>query len=514
MSKWILILSAATLMAQPPCEELIKLKLDKATVTDAKLVPAATVPAHCAVKVTAKPTSDSEIRIEVWLPAEGWNGKYQQVGNGGWAGAVPTGSLATAVRRGYAAAGTDDGHDKDSPGASWAIGHPEKLIDFGHRALRETTVQAKAIIRAFYRKEIARSYFVGCSDGGREALAEAQRYPEDFDGIIAGAPANDWSSLMTSFIWNQQALLKEPGSTIPPAKLPAIQRAALKACDMLDGIQDGLIEDPRQCGFDPLVMVCQAGDNNDCLTGPQIAALRKVYQGPRNSRTGRQIHAGMAPGTEAVRGAWLPWLIAESQDKSLHYMFGASFYGHAVFEDLKWDIKSLEFDADVEYGLQKAGIVINSSNPDLRSFRAHGGKLIQYHGWGDAAIPAAGSIDYYERVNAFMKRYPDPRSSSRETQDFYRLFLVPGMGHCGNGLGPRNFGQGSPTPGDAEHDVLTALEAWVERDMPPARLIGTGVTGTTPEQPLTRPICVYPQVLRYKGSGDTNVASSFSCAMP
>jgi hypothetical protein len=459
MAKWLLLAAVTMLPAQQPCEDLARLKLDKVTITSAQLVPAAAaVPAHCEVKLTARPTLDSEIRIEVWLPAEGWNGKYQQVGNGGWAGAIPTGSLATAIRRGYAAAGTDDGHDRSIPGAVWAIGHPEKLIDFGHRALKETTNHAKAVIRAHYGRDAERSYFVGCSDGGREALMEAQRYPEDFDGIVAGAPANDWSALFTSFVWNQQALLKEPGSAIPAAKLEAIQKAAVAACDALDGVKDGLIEDPRKCQFDPGAIACQAGsDADDCLTPPQVVAVRRIYQGPKNSRTGRQIHPGMAPGTEAVKGSWVPWATTVPPEKSLQHMFGASFYGHAVFEDPNWDIKSLEFDADVEYGRQKAGVHLDSSSPDLRTFRARGGKLIQYHGWGDAAIPV---------------------------------------------------------PGPADRDVLTALETWVEKGVAPAQLIGTGITGTTPSQELTRPLCAYPQTPRYKGSGDTNSAASFSCAAP
>ena len=515
--KWPLFFFLATLLeAQQPCDQLSQLKLDKVTITGAQLIPAGKIPAHCAVKLTARPTADSEIRIEVWMPAEGWNGKFQQVGNGGWAGSIPAGSLATAVARGYAAAGTDDGHSNLVPGATWAIGHPEKLIDFGYRALKETSVHAKELIRAFYGKDAGRSYFVGCSDGGREALMQAQRYPEDFDGIIAGAPANDWSYLLTAAAWNVQALLKEPGSAIPPAKLPAIQKAVLNACDQLDGVSDGLLDDPRKCQFDPAVLTCQAEDKSDCLTAPQVTALRKIYQGPRNSRTGKQIFVGSAPGTEAVPGAWSVWTVTAPPEKSLQYGFGSSFFAHAVFEDLKFDIRSIEFDADIDYGHQKAGVILNSSSPDLRSFRARGGKLIQFHGWGDAAIPAASSIDYYERVNTFMKRFPNPRAggSSRETQDFYRLFMVPGMGHCAGGIGPRNIGQGSPVAGDAEHDVLTALETWVEKGTAPERLIGTGVTGTQPQQPLTRPLCVYPQVTRYKGSGDVNSASNFSCGMP
>ena len=302
--KWLLYFLAVPAFAQQPCEQLGQLKLDKVTIASAQLVPAAKIPAHCAVKAIARPTTDSEIRFEVWMPLEGWNGKYQQVGNGGWAGSIPAGSIATAVARGYAAAGTDDGHESKTPGATWAIGHPEKLIDFGYRALKETSTHSKAIIQAFYGKPANRSYFVGCSDGGREALMQAQRFPEDFDGIIAGAPANDWSYLLTAAAWNMQALLKEPGSAIPPAKLAAIQKAVVTACDNLDGVRDGLLEDPRKCNFDPAVLTCQAEDSDQCLTAPQVVALRKIYQGPHNSRTGKRIFAGSAPGTEAVPGAW------------------------------------------------------------------------------------------------------------------------------------------------------------------------------------------------------------------
>src|SRR5882724_3263422 len=260
-----------TLSAQQPCESLTGLKLPHTTITSATVVaegpvspgpnaPAVNVPARCVVKGTARPTSDSEIQFEVWLPAAGWNGKFRQTGNGGWAGSVPTQALIDPVRRGYAAAGTDDGHKGGD--AAWSIGHPEKLIDFGYRAVHETTVQAKAIVRSFYGKDPSLSYFFGCSDGGREALMEAQRYPEDFNGIIAGAPANNWSHHFTGFVWNEQALLKDAASSIPPAKLGLIQNAALAACDALDGVKDGLIEDPRICHFDPSVLTCKGSDGS------------------------------------------------------------------------------------------------------------------------------------------------------------------------------------------------------------------------------------------------------------
>jgi len=247
---------AATLAAQQPCDNLTKLVLPHTTVTSAVIVAGtAEIPAHCDVKATARPTSDSEIKFEVWLPPSDWNGKYQQVGNGGWAGNIPVGSLVEPLKRGFAVAGTDDGHPA-GPDASWAIGHPEKLIDFGYRAVHETALQSRAIVQAFYGRAPGRSYFVGCSDGGREALMEAQRFADDFDGIVAGAPAYNWSHLFAGFLWNERALLDDPKATIPAAKLPAIQRAVLGQCDAIDGVKDGVLEDPRACHFDTKVLLC------------------------------------------------------------------------------------------------------------------------------------------------------------------------------------------------------------------------------------------------------------------
>ena len=506
------------LFAQQPCEKLASLPLPKTEITSAVSAPAGAVtlpgatkpvdlPARCVVKAIARPTSDSEIKLEVWLPTE-WNGKYLQSGNGGWAGGVPIGTLATFIQRGYAAAGTDDGHSSTAPGgpAGWAIGHPEKLIDFGHRALHETGVRAKALIQAYYGKEAARNYFMGCSDGGREALMEAQRYPEDFDGIIAGAPANDWSNHFTGFVWNEQALLS-PNGGILPAKLPAIHKAALAACDANDGVKDGLIEDPRTCHFDPAVLTCKGDETMECLTPAQVATVRKIYEGPKNPRTGKQIYPGYPPGHEAIPGAWQPWIINTPAENSIQMMFGNSFFGQAVFEDPKWDFHALNFDSDVTYAFEKAGVHLNSTSPDLRSFRAHGGKLIQYHGWADAAISPFGSIDYYEKVLAFFAKYPDPRSSGA-VADFYRLYMVPGMGHCGGGIGPNSFGNGGNRfVGDADRDLLTALDRWVEKGVAPEQFIGTGAT-------MTRPLCTYPKVAKYKGSGDPNSAASFTCSAP
>lgn len=525
----ITFLASSALFAQASCEKLMALKIPHTEMTAATSLPAGTlprggnavplaVPARCVVKARSRPTKDSEIRIEVWLPASGWNGKYQQVGNGGWAGSIPTHSLALALQRGYAVAATNTGHDEGHPDgpAAWAIGHPEKMIDFGHRSLRETTVVAKAMIAALYGKDPAYSYFVGCSNGGRQVLMEAQRYPEDFDGIIAGAPANDFTNLLTGFVWNEQALSEDTKSKIPPAKLSAIQKAALAACDSLDGVKDGLVEDPRKCSFNPEVLLCQGAENNECLNPSQIKALKKIYSGPVNSRTGKQIYPGFPAGTEAVAGTWLPWVVAEDPAKTLHAGFGNSLYSQAVFENLRWNYRELNFDHDVEWGNQKVGAVVNSTNPDLRSFRARGGKLIQYHGWADAAIPGYGSIEYYEKAKVFLEKYPDGRSDiSKPVTDFYRLFMVPGMGHCAGGIGANQFGTagGSASP-DPERDFLTALEQWVEKGIAPEKFIGTGKATDDPSKTLTRPICSFPQVARYKGTGDPNQASSFTCSLP
>ena len=295
---------------RPACEVLAGLKLSHATITSAQSTATETipgglssatpieVPARCVVKLVSRPTPDSEIGIELWLPLNGWNGRYMQVGNGGWSGAVLTPALAFAVQRGFAAAGTDDGHSGSmAGGAQWAVGHPEKVIDFSYRAVHETALLAHQIVNAFYSNDAARSYFVGCSTGGRQALMEAQRFPEDFDGIIAGAPANNMSHLQAAGVWNEQALLKSRGQRHSArASCAVIQRAALAACDRLDGLRDGLIQDPRACHFNPTVLKCKDKDGPKCLTGPQVAALRKLYAGPSNPRTRRADLPGTATG--------------------------------------------------------------------------------------------------------------------------------------------------------------------------------------------------------------------------
>jgi feruloyl esterase len=303
-----LVLSPGTIHAQNSCEALKSLTLDRATIVSATLqeptpfkmklppglglllhVPEVTIPKRCEVKGIAQPTSDSEINFILWLPShESWNGKYMQRGNGGWAGALSTDTLVPPLMRGYATAATDDGHHEmhGARAADFAIGHPEKLIDFGYRAVHQTAKLSKEIIEAYYGKAAGHHYFFGCSDGGREALMEAQRFPEDFDGIIAGAPANDWTHLFDGFAWDEVAVNAKPESRFTVEQLSTIEKAALGACDMLDGVKDGVIDDPRQCHFDPQMLLCQGAVANDCLTQPQIDAVKKIYAGPKDPKTG------------------------------------------------------------------------------------------------------------------------------------------------------------------------------------------------------------------------------------
>lgn len=528
----LLTVLPAIALAQQPCESLKILNLPNVAVTSAIEVPerpatgatgmpasAGSLPEHCIVQAIARPTSDSEIYFEVWLPiAAKWNGKFEQLGNGGWAGSIQPGVLGEAVKRGYVGAATSDGHKGISTDATWAIGHPEKIADFAYRAVHLTSLYAHSIMQAFYGRDSQRSYFAGCSDGGREALMEAQRFPEDFDGIIAGAPANNWMPMMAGMVWDEQALLATPDSLIPPAKLGAIQKAALDACDALDGVKDGLIEDPRVCHFNPDVLLCKAGtDTPECLTEPQLTALKKIYAGPKDPRNGRQIYPGMAQGAENVMAGWNPVIVSLKPESTLQSLLGNSYFGQAVNEQQSWDFRKLTFTDDLDFAYHKNGWMLASASPDLRSFRDHHGKLIQYHGWGDAAISPYNSIDYYESVEGFLTKFPDPRTdTSKPVSDFYRLFMVPGMGHCAFGAGPNHFGNlpQSIDPNDPERDVLAALDRWVETGVAPDHIIGQGTVPGDSSKKLTRPLCPYPQVARYKGTGDPYDAASFECAAP
>jgi hypothetical protein len=503
--------------AAQSCEALAKLDLLATSITRAESVPAGTftppaekaipnLPAFCRVAGTIKPSSDSNILFEVWMPASGWNAKFQGVGNGGYAGAISYDALGLAVTHGYATASTDTGHEAGGTDASWALGHPEKITDFGYRAIHETAVQAKAIIRAFYGNNPKRSYFSSCSNGGRQALMEAQRYPEDYDGIIAGAPANYWTHLLANAAWDLLALLGGKDSYIPPKKLPAIEAAALAACDSLDGVKDGVIEDPSRCHFDPGVLLCQGPESNSCLTPPQVAALKKLYTGGRTAR-GEQVFPGYSPGGEAEPGGWAPWITGSAPEKSLMYAFGTQFFKNMVFNDAAWDYHTFNVDDDTKAADGKMAGFLNATDPDLHRFRARGGKLILYHGWSDAAIAAENTVDYYQSVIR--------KAGAKKAATFVRLFMVPGMQHCGGGAGPNSFGQFSLGSSDPDRDIDAALERWVEQGIAPERIVAVKrKSDLDPKSAVvrSRPLCAYPLIAHYNGSGSTDDAANFVCA--
>jgi hypothetical protein len=499
------------------CAELTRLTFEgNTTVTDATEVTSGTLttpqgqvltglPEFCRVQGLSRPTRDSNITFEVWLPLHTWNGKFLSSGEGGYAGVLNytrlglDGGLDELVRRGYATASTDTGHV--STDMWWAIGHRERAIDYLYRAKHIVTVAAKGLIRAFYGRPPTHSYLNSCSNGGRQALMEAQRYPEDYDGYVVGAPWNFQSHSNAGFVWNAQAI-SAPDAAIPVEKLPAINAAVLDACDANDGLVDGVIADPATCDFDPAVLLCKGEETDDCLTQPQLDAVTKIYAGPSNPRTGEQIFPGFALGGE---DGW-PSIVTNPTASGL----AQGYFANLVFEDQNWDYASFDFDADMAYADERVGILGNAIQTDLSSARSRGVKIIQYHGWNDQTLQPAYSPGYYQSVVGAM-------GGLRRTQQFYRLFMVPGMRHCYFGPGATSFGgvgQQIPPSRDSRHDLQAALERWVEHGVAPNRIIATKYTDDAPDTRtirLTRPLCPYPQVPRYRGRGDPNDERSFTC---
>ncbi len=520
---FFLLAARAIAVSQDSCEKLAGAKIPGAAISLAQTVAAGAfvgppapsggpnvsalykgLPAFCRVVAVAKPTADSDIKLEIWLPATGWNGKLQGIGNGGFAGTMDYVQLGVAVSKGYAGTATDAGHTGTPTDAAWALGHPEKVVDFGHRGIHEMTRVAKDVVHRFYGKISQRSYFAGCSDGGREALMEAQRYPADYDGILAGAPANYWTALLSTAAWDTQALTLDAASFISPAKIPAISAAVLAACDELDGVRDGILNDPRQCHFDPATLQCKAGvDTDKCLTAPQAAALKKIYAGPHDL-SGHEIFPGYLPGAEDGPGGWGQWIIGPAPVKSLLAFFAIGYFSNMVYEKSDWNYKTFTLEAGMKSAEEKTASALNATNTDLTAFAARGGKLIMYHGWEDAAIPAINTVNYYQSVLATM----GPRVDS-----FLRLYMVPGMQHCDNGPGPDSFGQvGKLTFGDPQHSANAALRQWVEEGIAPSTIIASKYsTENEHHATMTRPLCAYPHVAKYKGGGDINDAANFVC---
>ena len=498
------------------CESLAKLAVPGAAIASATVVPAGEfagptnpytgadmsafykkLPAFCRVVVKAHPSSDSNIGIEVWMPLSGWNGKLQGLANGGFAGQINFMELGGSIAHGYAASGTDTGHNGSPIDAAWALGHPEKIVDFGYRGIHEMTRVAKLVIAQFYGSPAAHAYFAGCSDGGREALMEAQRYPDDYDGIVAGAPANYWTGLLSLAAFNTQALTATPASFIPPIKIAAIASAVNASCDELDGVSDGILNDPRRCRFDPATIQCEPGQDNDkCLTASQVATLKTLYAGLRDS-SGHQIFPGYLPGAEDGSSGWKTWITGSAPGRGLETAFGTGYFANMVYDNMNWDLKSFTVDAGIKAAKEKTSAALDATNPDLSAFRRHGGKLILYHGWDDPAIPALNTVNYYGEVVA--------RMGQSNTDSFLRLYMLPGVQHCADGPGPDSFGQSTTwSAADPEHNVRVALENWVEKGTAPSTFIASKLAaGSTSDSPImTRPLCPYPQSAHYNGTGD------------
>jgi hypothetical protein len=487
-----------------------------ATVTSAVVVPEKTampdaplgpytvrvMPAFCRVKITDKPSADSEIKTEVWLPLTDWDGRVRGVGNGGFAGEIDYESMAAGVKQNSVAVATDTGHVGGGPG--FALGHPEKVKDFGWRGIHDMTVQAKAVARAFYGKPVDHAYFVACSDGGREALMEAQRFPADYDGILAGAPAYNWTALVSSGGVDVARMESSEAAYLSLAKLPAIAAAVNAACDAKDGVRDGILNDPRQCGFDPATLACNGAETDSCLMPEQVTSLREIYAA-KKLKSGKTVFPGYLPGAEAAKGSWGTWLLGK---QSLLVFFSTGYFSDFVHEQADWKLSSFNFDKDYTLATQKTGPDLNATSTDLKPFAARGGKLVMYHGWNDPAIPALSTVAYYDGLVSTMGK--------GDVDSAVRVYMVPGMLHCGGGPGATLFGEySSAMRGDAQHDVFVALEGWVEGGPAPGDLVASKFVDDDWSKGIgmTRPLCAYPKIASYV-KGDPNDAKSFACVAP
>ena len=508
------------------CQRLASLAIPNANITMASVVAAGTfngppnaytgqdlsafyrrLPGFCRVVVHAHPSADSDIAIEAWMPLAGWNGKLQGIGNGGFAGQIDDFELGAGVAKGYATAATDAGHAAPVWDASWALNHPEKVADFGHRGIHEMTRVARLLTAQYYGSAPRRAYFAGCSDGGREALMEAQRYPQDYDGILAGDPANDWTALQSSGVIDTQTLTATPESYIPQSKIPVIAHAVLAACDALDGVRDGILNDPRECHFDPATIQCKPGDDTAaCLTAPQVNALRAIYAGVHDASS-RAIFPGYLPGAEEGPAGWGLWITGPAPGRSVIAALGRAYFSNMVYDDPHWDMKTFSLGTGLQAARQKTAAALDAVNPDLSAFRSRGGKLILYHGWDDPAIPALSTVDYYQAVRAKM--------GAEVTGSFARLFMLPGVQHCIGGPGADNIGaSGATMATDPEHNARLALENWVEKGTAPGTFIATRGFAVGQPSAMTRLLCPFPQSAKYDGSGDANSTASYVCTAP
>ena len=485
--------NAAT-AAPIPCESLAGITVTNGEVRSAQPVPAGAfappgtpnataraafkaLPAFCRVTLKLTPSADSDIRVEVWLPLSGWNRKLQASGNGGLGGAIPYPAMAAAVKAGYAAAGTDTGHVGGN--ADFVAGHPEKLVDFGHRAIHEMTVTAKMMVAAHYDAPAARAYFNSCSTGGRQALIEAQQYPDDFDGIVAGDPSWDQMRLYAARVWLNTFVNRSPAAAIPASKYPMIHNAVLDRCDALDGVTDGVIENPTKCPFDFVTLTCKGEDRADCLTTDQVETARAMTRPIRDPKSGAVLHPGQYyPGSELGWGGVAgPVPSGESHEGMRKIVFTPD-----------WDYHTITVPDDVERAVKADHGLLYGGDPNLARFFSRGGKLLMYHGWADPLVSPDTSLIMHQQISS---------ASGASSAPSLALFMVPGMGHCQGG------------PGTDVFDKVAALDRWVETGLRPQSIEAAHMTAGAVDR--TRPLCAYPATARYIGSGSTDEAKNFRC---
>jgi feruloyl esterase len=481
---------AAPVSAQTQdCAALARLRLPSVRITTAEVIPGGTnwafPPSPFNIFMGFNAATDRrfcrvvgvierDIRFELWLPPE-WNGRFLGVGNGGYTGAINYPALSLGLARGFASASTDTGHQTPTGffDDSWVAGHPDRVENFGHRAHHLLADRAKRIVRAFYGRPAEFAYYDGCSSGGWQGLTEAQRYPADYDGIVAGAPANNFIRLQTRAFWLDSLARANPAGNLGAPEIGLLNAAVLAQCDPEDGVRDGIMSDPRHCGFDPGSLLCRPGQSGSCLSQPQVDRARMVY-GPRSTSGGLALYPGNAWGVPPI--VTIPGL--QLQEPLLMRMIPAT--------ERRWTPQSFDPDRDVPPLEARYGASLGAWNTDLRPFAARGGKLIVYHGWTDPLLSPWNSIAYWEAVNT--------RMGAQSVPGFYRLFMAPGVDHCRGGAGPDRF------------DALGAVMAWREHGQAPERLIASAANGAR-----TRPLCPYPQVARYSGAGSTDDAASFQC---
>lgn len=487
------------------------------------------LPAFCRVYGVSTPVPGSRIGFEVWMPVRGWSHRLHMIGGGAYVSNISYEDMIPRLDEGDVAVGTDTGHSGTDLKFGWH--HRQRIVDFGYRAVHQTAVAAKAVTRAYYRQPAAWSYFSGCSTGGYQALSEAQRYPDDFNGIIAGAPGNNRTNLTLAFLWNYLAN-HHPGDDanpiLSPAALLLINQAVTAACDKLDGVADGVVSYPPACRFDVATLHCRDGEKaGTCLTSAQIAAAEKIYAGPKDARTGQQIYPGYPLGAEgemaSSTAAYPGWSGYWAEHADPEEPSRADLFRYWVFDNPGWNWWRFDWGKDVDAVHHSLSSVFDAVNPNLARFEKRGGKLIMFIGWQDPVGSAYEAINYYRSVEALMPGASEA-AKRQAVEQFVHLYMVPGMGHCAGGPGATNFStatrDSTPPVLDASHDMTRALHQWVEHGKTPEALIATryvpGHDGTAPaERPIAfqRPICLYPREPTYRG-GPANLASSFNCAAP